>query len=195
MISTPKPQPCPWFLKPKPKRFPVRKSRMTIAMGFWCIDGIMLCADTQETHNNYIKLKQLKLEIKGEPKEPHAVFAGAGEDGDFLDALVDKLWTAAENKKDDGLDGMIEAMEDKLIEQYQRFVPTFPSGVPGASLLVGVWSKDDPFGYELVKINGPVLKRKVVLESIGCGDILVKYITARFVHPKSWLSMSVPVGL
>lgn len=169
---------------------------MTIALGFWCVDGIMLCADTQETHANYIKLKQPKLEIKGQELHPHSVFAGATEDGDFADALVDKLWFAMDRVGNRGLDAMIEAAEDELIKQYQRLVPSYPSeAVPETSMLVGVWAGSGPEDYELIKIHGPVLKRKVFLESIGCGDILAKYITARFIRPKTWLALSVPVGL
>ncbi|HLI61944.1 MAG TPA: hypothetical protein VKV05_00995 [Terriglobales bacterium] len=179
---------------------------MTIALGFRCVDGIMLCADTQETYDNYIKRKQPKLTVKGttdfpfgmdvdrthEPS-PCAVFAGAGNDADFLDALIDKLWTAMERKGREGIDAMVEACENELIEQYGKFVPLYPSGVPETTLLVGIWSAVND--YELVKISGPVLKRQIMLDTIGCGDLLATYITQRFVKPKSWLSISVPVGL
>ena len=67
------------------------------------------------------------------------MFAGSGADGDFLDALVDKLWRAMNKKGPEGLDAMIEAAEDELIVQYQRFVPVMPDGVPNTTLLVGVW--------------------------------------------------------
>jgi 20S proteasome alpha/beta subunit len=59
---TPKP-PFPKLgptLKPKPRR-PWRKSKMTIAAGFVCSDGIVLCADTQETITGYTKNSTEKI--------------------------------------------------------------------------------------------------------------------------------------
>ncbi|MGA2904972.1 MAG: hypothetical protein ABSD98_14145 [Candidatus Korobacteraceae bacterium] len=182
---------------------------MTIAAGFRCVDGIMLCADTQETVG-FLKRKHPKLDVRGataypftlstEPHDEHeqrndpcAVFAGAGNDGDFLDALVDKLWRAMNGKGSEGLDAMIEAAEDELIVQYQRFVKVMPDGVPKTLLLVGVWA--GPGDFELVKINGPVLKRGIILDAVGCGEDLVTYVTSRLLYMKSWLTQAIPVGI
>jgi hypothetical protein len=39
------------------------------------------------------------------------------------------------------------------------------------------------------------LKRGIALESIGFGSNLATYITGRLVYQKSWLDLSVPVGM
>ncbi len=170
---------------------------MTICVGFRCVDGIMLCADTQETFSGYLKLKQPKIEIKGAifpmNQSPCAVFAGAGNDGDLIDVLADKLWCAMEPKGVEGLDAMIEAAENELTFQYQRLIPLYPSGVPETEFLVGVWAALNEFN--LIKIRGPLLKRNVILDAIGCGDILATYLTMRLLYPKSWIGQATPVGI
>ena len=102
-----------------------------------------------------LKRKQPKLEVRGfisslQPK-PCAVFAGAGDDGDLIDVLVDKLWRAMEPKGADGLESMIMAAEDELTLQYQRFVPLFPNVVPGTSFFVGIWS--GPNEFDLIRLR------------------------------------------
>jgi hypothetical protein len=187
---------------PKPRG---GQKRMTIAVGFRCVDGIMLCADTQETLGGFIKKKKSKIDVRGssahpfgsaevigETVHPCAVFAGAADDADFLDALIDKLWATMEPKEKDGIEGMIEGAEDALIARYGKLVSLYPSGFPDIAILIGVWAENK---FELVKITGPVLKRGIALESIGFGSNLATYITTRLVYPKSWLSLSVPVGM
>jgi len=114
----------------------------------------MLCADTQETVGQYLKPEQPKITIVGDrSNSPRAVFAGAAEDGDLADALVDKLWPAMEPKGTKGLDAMIKAAENELTAQYKRLVPLYPSGiVPGSAFLVGAWAA--PNEFDLMKING-----------------------------------------
>jgi hypothetical protein len=50
----------PSFVRKKPIRLP-RSVRMTIAAGFVCKDGVILCADTQETIPGYTKTDAQKL--------------------------------------------------------------------------------------------------------------------------------------
>ncbi len=195
---------------PKPKvKFPPRLSegpkRMTIAVGFRCVDGIMLCADTQETIGGFLKKKTTKIDVRGssvypfgsasvpgEMARPCAVFAGAAEDAAFLDSLIDKLWAAMEPKGKEGIEAMIDAAEDALLARYGALLPLYPSGFPDTAILVGIWANDD---CELIKISGPILNRRIGLEAIGIGTYLATYITGRLVYPKSWLSLSVPVGM
>jgi hypothetical protein len=184
---------------------PSFKKRMTIAAAFQCWDGIVLCADTQETYGG-IKRKVSKLEVRGtdaysplgstpfmRPTSPCAVFAGSTDDGDFLDALIEKLWRAMEKKGADGLEAMIEAAEDELILQWQRFIPVLPKGVPETNILMGVWAA--PYKFELVKMIGPVLKRNIALDSIGCGDVLATYLINRLLYPKSGVTQAIPIGI
>src|SRR5579872_2981153 len=112
--------------KALPFRSPIPKTKrhrgnayMTIAAGFHCWDGIVLCADTQENVAEYLKRDQCKIEIRPEEsisklsKAPRAIFAGAGY-GDFIDYLVDKLWRAMASGGDTA-DEMIDKAEEELL--------------------------------------------------------------------------------
>ena len=60
MLTKPKPP----VAKPNSKPERLRRKCVTIAAGFRCVDGIMLCADTQETLG-FLKRKHPKLDVRG----------------------------------------------------------------------------------------------------------------------------------
>lgn len=185
---------------------------MTIAAGFQCWDGIILCADTQENVDGYIKRSRSKLEARPSygaypDGKPRAIFAGAG-DGDFIDYLVEKLWMAMESGKT--INEMVEAVEDTLIGVYGKLIPLYPDGMPDAQLLVALCAPatkpvspigdgipEVPVGdtLELVKITGPIVNRHLVLESIGFGTILTTYIANRLLYPKMGFQQALPIAL
>ena len=100
MIRPPKPQPFQPYPRPPFKRLP-RSKYVTIAAGFHCIEGIVLCADTQETVDNYIKRNVPKIAVRPQWTDdksiPRVVFAGAG-DGDLIDSLVGKMWGVIQHR-------------------------------------------------------------------------------------------------
>src|SRR5271157_3648330 len=71
------------LLRPKPKRLP-RVRRMTIAAGYVCNSGIVLCADTQETIPGFTKTNANKL-IAFPCPTVTLVFAGAGDNATQID--------------------------------------------------------------------------------------------------------------
>ncbi len=79
--------------KPKPER--LRKRRhVTIAIGILCSDGIILCADSQESVDEYSKISRPKVfELNLLDDGVKAVLAGAGNSV-FIDALRSKLESA-----------------------------------------------------------------------------------------------------
>ena len=170
---------------------------MTIAAGFHCWDGIVLCADTQENVAEYLKRDQCKIEIRPEESisklsnAPRAIFAGAGY-GDFIDYLVDKLWRAMASGGENA-DEMINKAEEELLRIYTQLTPIYPSGMPDAELLVAVWAKQ--YELDLIKINGPIIKREIVYDDIGYGRILTAYIASRLIRLKSTLEDAVPVAI
>ena len=190
------PKPCPFPVHPALpiKRLPRRKY-VTIAVGFNPSDGIVLCADTQETISSGFKRNQPKLEIRPHFHQhgtPCAVFAGAG-DGPLVDHLIDKLWSKMAVSVS-GIRKMIDAMENELLRAYKALVPCFHAGfMPEAHLLVGVWCPPD--SLELVETSGPVLTRKIASKSIGCGETLSSYIEERLIAPKAELSDVIPVAI
>lgn len=174
-----------------------KRKRVTIAAAFRCIDGIVLSSDTQETYGG-IKKQVSKLELRGVSpgqlaKIPCAAFCGATDDGHFFDMLIEKLWLAMETAGPRGLDAMIDALEDELIKQYQRFHPIYPNGIPESAILIGIWSA--PNEFRLCRVDGAVVQREVFLEAVGCGDILATYLANRLLWPKTWKEQAIPIGI
>src|ERR1700674_2795167 len=80
----------PPFPRPSLKRFPIRKrAAMTIALGFNCPDGIVLCTDSLETdgHTKSMVDKIWCYETQG---EWGIAIASAGE-SDFAESFTDNL--------------------------------------------------------------------------------------------------------
>ena len=70
---------------------------MTIAAGFPCKEGLVLCADTQETIPGYVKSDTEKITIFG-ASNCNVAFTGAG-DGDLLQATAEEMIYALLDKK------------------------------------------------------------------------------------------------
>jgi hypothetical protein len=163
------------------------------------MDGIVLCADSQESVGQYIKRNQPKLEVRPrfghmpDTRIPCAVFAGSG-DGDFIDFLVDRMWDAMDAvvAADKTSANMIAAADHALDEQYQRLAHLFPDGMPSAQFLVAVWGSHHD--CEMVKITGPLLKRRVIQETIGFGNLLGTYISNRMLGNKVLIEQAMPVA-
>lgn len=83
------PKPPQVHPKPKPSRLP-REKRVTIAAGFVCAEGVVLCADTQETIAGYTKASTQKL-LTWEFPEFTIAFAGAGNDSMLIDMVAQQI--------------------------------------------------------------------------------------------------------
>jgi len=59
ILTLTRPKPLP-FVHPKPARLPTRKA-VTIGIGFYCRDGIVLAADQQQTMQGYYKVHTSKI--------------------------------------------------------------------------------------------------------------------------------------
>jgi hypothetical protein len=126
-------------------------------------------------------------------KAPCAAFCGATSDGHFFEMLIEKLWFSMEKVGQDGLEKMIDALEDELIRQYQRFLPIYPAGMPESAILIGIWA--GPNEFQLVRVDGAIVNRAVYLEAAGSGDILATYIANRLLWPKTWKDQAIPIGI
>jgi 20S proteasome alpha/beta subunit len=68
---------------PKPLRLPVRRKTMTIAAGFICKDGILLCADREESSGASIKAVEKLVTLHVSPWTMTVATAGSGPAGDL----------------------------------------------------------------------------------------------------------------
>ncbi len=169
---------------------------VTIAAGFHCADGILLCGDTQETTDDLTKRSHPKLDIRPDyiaahDTMPRAVFAGAG-DSDYMDYLVKELWRVMQ--KCATVRAMIGAAKKELVRICTDVAACYHPGCgPQAKLLIGLWSTPDQI--ELVKTGGSLLVRHVRVEALGRGNIAANYFMNRVVNAKTAFDHAVPIGL
>lgn len=161
---------------------------MTIAAGFKCTDGMVLCADTQETVDGYRKRNVPKITVRpainpiapikmpraiGDPRSPEVAppipqlvvgFAGAG-DSAFLEKLIEKAWLGiaqATNYAE-----RCAGLEEEVTSFFERYWPIYSENAkPDAELLIGLWS---PSEVELFKVVGPLVSRVDSHAFIGWG--------------------------
>lgn len=170
---------------PKPqlfsKWFSGRKV-VTIAAGFVCKDGIVLCADSQETVNDYLKVSVPKVEIRpagriASRKGLFAVFVGAGHAA-LIDKLIDEMWEAAERLRG-GFRETVAAMKKANRDYYKELKEVFRDRDPEYPRVEIIFAVSLKREVALFKATGPVINRVRNYEVAGIGDILARYICDR----------------
>jgi 20S proteasome alpha/beta subunit len=133
-------KPRPAF-RPKFRRLP-KVTTMTIAAGFPCSDGLVLCADTQEVIYSYAKVNTQKMTQIKTP-EYNVAFTGSGDTGLLemtIQAMVKALMLT--DPEPHSIVEVEETLRGVLIEIFNRHVAPyyqFPSDErPNADLLIGV---------------------------------------------------------
>src|ERR1700722_7493702 len=88
-----------WLLGKTEKRFLLRPVRrhVTVAAGYHCDDGVVLCADTQETIPGYTKTDANKL-IAFPSDSLNLVFAGAGNNAVQIDETTYEIAAQIQEK-------------------------------------------------------------------------------------------------
>ena len=108
---------------------------MTIIAGFKCLDGIVVCADTQETVGNYSKRNVPKLrfeapigamKVLGGYSNVALAVCGAGH-GPFIDKLADEAWKSVEVTKN--IDEACIAAEEAIKRTYEEFGRIYQTGM------------------------------------------------------------------
>jgi 20S proteasome alpha/beta subunit len=117
--------------KPRPfglrrvKRLPKEKL-MTIAAGFTCADGLVLCADTQETIIGYAKVNTQKI-TQIETPLYNIVFAGSGDSG-LIEMTVQRMDQALTQTQPNCTRRIEEVLRESLVDTFNRYI------VPGTTL-------------------------------------------------------------
>lgn len=156
-----------------------RKRVVTIAAGFVCPTGLVLCADTQETRGD-IKVRVPKLLIRptswNEDTDRKLVMAGSG-DGALIDKLLDVSWGAA-LRAAPSIEAVAAAIETSILAQYARLIGCYhPGSMPYAELIFGIWVKGR--GVAMYFADGPVMNPVDRNECIGIGEVLARHIIDR----------------
>lgn len=177
MIRRPEPRPT----LPKPRRLPERKA-VTIIAGFRCLDGVVLCGDTQETDGIH-KTKVTKL-VTSPPGQDiseivldgtfAASFCGAGE-GPFIDMIIRKAWKSTEYAVD--LDQACDFIECNIKSTYKEYGEIYqPGECPVASLIYGVKMNGES---RLFSAEGPVVNPVETYTSSGVGRFMAEFLAGR----------------
>jgi 20S proteasome alpha/beta subunit len=186
---TPKPlYPAPG-LHPKPNpRWHGRKSKMTIAAGFVCLDGIVLCADTQETITGYTKTNTDKIRRM----EDHGLcvaITGAG-DTELIETVGERIERAlfweympTTVRMPDQVRDIIQQEVSASFKRYILPYASFPKDDrPWCDLLIVVTVKNEVNNYEcLYRASGTTVREiKFGGDCVGSGLILAKSLMERF---------------
>ena len=182
MIRPPKPRPSP---QTKPAQLPKREA-VTIVAGFKSFEGVVLCADAQETvlhskrHVPKLRFEPESLvnwgkRLRGEEvTDLAAAFCGSG-DGPFIDKLIDEAWKTAQ--KATSLQEAGERIETTIKGLYREFGKIYQSGFcPHVDLIYGIKMDGD---CKLFSAVGPVVNEKDEYYSAGQGYYMADFLARR----------------
>jgi hypothetical protein len=160
---------------------------VTIIAGFKCEEGVVVCADTQETLGT---AKRSVPKLRFEPSDPQTqmeehesnlavAFCGAG-DGPFIDKLVNEAWSAA--KQQPHLNGVCSAIETSIKRQYSLFGKIYQRGMcPEVQLIYGVKMNGES---KLFTASGPIVNEKHEYDSGGQGHYMADFLASKMHYGK-----------
>jgi hypothetical protein len=164
---------------------PRERRHVTIVAGFKCHEGLVLCADTQETVNQLSKRNVPKLIFQPsayvvQTKEIHTdemavSFCGAADNGPFVDKLVENAWEDAQMGS--SLDEACLLIEGSIKKTYREYGQIFQTGYcPSADLIYGV----KMFGSSrLFSASGPIVNERNTFYSGGAGYYMADFLASR----------------
>jgi hypothetical protein len=166
----------------KSKRLP-RGKAVTVIAGFKSYDGIVLCADTQETlehsKRQIPKLRFEPLDRHGQPEQSNVedlavAFCGAG-DGPFIDKLVTNAWEEASVAT--SLDEACEVIERSIKDTYREFGGIYQVGMcPEVQLIYGAKMHR---GSRMFSAVGPIVNEKDGYDCAGTGHYMANFLASR----------------
>jgi 20S proteasome alpha/beta subunit len=163
---------------------------MTIAAGFVCSDGIVLCADTQETIVGYTKNSTEKIRLWQDGGLNIAI-TGAG-DTELIETISERiehaLYSVYPSTGFWPSNRVRDIIQDEMSESFQKYILPYTQfskdDRPWCELLILVTVSNSVSEYEcLFRASGTTV-RKIDLraECIGSGLILAKSLIERFYH-------------
>jgi 20S proteasome alpha/beta subunit len=160
-----------------------KEKAVTIVAGFKCYQGIVLCADTQETASGLSKrnIPKLRFEPNGNPHEGDtlaAAFCGASDNGPFIDKVIESAREDAQLTT--SLDEACAEIEKSIKRLYKEFGHIYQSGFcPTADLIYGVKMHGS---CRLFSAHGPIVNEKQTYDSFGAGYYMADFLAGRMYH-------------
>lgn len=160
---------------------------MTIAAGFVCMDGIVLCADTQET-TGYTKNNTEKIRQWADGGLCMAI-TGAG-DAELIETIGERIQHALvweySPKEIRMTDQVRDIIQQEISSAFRRYIAPYAAfprdDRPGCDLLIVVTVKNEVNNYEcLFKASGTTVRQiEFGGDCVGSGLILAKSLMERF---------------
>jgi len=152
---------------------------LSIIAGFKCPEGIVLCADTQEVIG---PSKRSVPKLRFEPSATShmgeslaVVFCGAGDNGAFIDRLVQDAWEDAQlgtNSKQ-----VCEIIQNTIESTYKKYKEIYGAGCcPIADLVYGVKMSNE---CHLFSASGAVVNERENYDSYGAGQYMTDFLANR----------------
>jgi hypothetical protein len=156
---------------------------VTIAAGFVASGAVVICADTQETYGDLLKISVPKITIKPEfhiPGKPRLVIAGAGS-GPFIDKLAYEAGSAVAASGKNAIEDVAAVVEQAIKDTHQEFGTIYQEGaMPQADLIIGISAQTGL--PRLYRADGPILNAVSQYGSVGMGLYMADYIADRSSH-------------
>lgn len=158
---------------------------MTIAAGFPCQTGLIICADTQETIAGYVKTDTEKIKLfQSADKKYNVVFTGAGN-GDLIDSAVDEMIAALETEKPEGFLRIALLLKQTMLKVFRDCIQPYASfptdDRPSVTMLIGVQSARSTVLYKAAGTSFRPLREP---ECIGFGIALGKSLIKQLFRPE-----------
>jgi hypothetical protein len=152
---------------------------LTIIAGFKCYEGIVICADTQETYGTAKRsVPKLRFEPSGSPHEGDGLavaFCGAGDNGPFIDKLVQTAWE--DGQLGTNLDEACAEIEKSIKRTYKEFGQIYqPGSCPTAELIYGAKMLN---ACRLFSASGPIVNEKDGYDACGAGYYMADFLASR----------------
>lgn len=163
------------IVKPKPGRLSWRK-KVTIAAGFECTDGIVLCSDSELTYSDWLRLQGSKMQVFA-GTNLSGIMTGAGS-WDYVLMALEKIsmliGTRLRNNVPVTWFDIQRIVEAVVLEIYSRHIHFYPSDPkPGFSLLLGIWSGQQPV---LIRTDDTAVVHDHGFQAVGAGFILARHL-------------------
>jgi 20S proteasome alpha/beta subunit len=163
MISPPKPLNVSPL--PNPGRLSKRK-RVTVAAGYVCDEGVILCADTQETIPGFTKTDVQKL-LSFDVPPLRLVFAGSGNNATQIDDVIYEIALKFQSTSPSDPVASRAALRDSVNQSFPR--QFYPRERPEVDILLAIQSVDAADLYRITDCNIAPVQTHVC---VGSGVIL-----------------------
>jgi len=147
---------------------------MTVAAGYLCDGGIVLCADTQETISGYVKTSTEKITIFS-GSEYTVALAGAGNNAVQIEMVIQEIRDELREQEPPsfiGFKALLHAVLDRLLP-----LPHYPKDVADIELLIAVRAHQE---INLLCVHDNVFAEIRQFECIGSGVIAGRSLFQRY---------------